>query len=129
MQSLSSSSNSSMFSNGNQLRSTAINEMLSTCGLPAAQYIFGVRSNHLSLTRTSAEDTEIRTKVELAEINGSETFIHANYDRARVVVQADGVHPHRMGTEVSIYVNPSNFFVFDQAGTLVASPTRNMVGA
>jgi len=93
--------------------------------LPAAQYIFGVRSNHLSLNRTSAEDTEIHTKVELAEINGSETFIHANYDRSRVVVQVDGVYPHRMGTEISIYVNPSNFFVFDQAGTLVASPTRH----
>ena len=93
--------------------------------LPAAQYIFGVRSNHLSLNRTSAEDTEIHTKVELAEINGSETFIHANYDRSRVVVQVDGVYPHRMGTEISIYVNPDNFFVFDQAGTLVASPTRH----
>lgn len=91
--------------------------------LPAAQYIFGVRSNHLSLNRTRAEDTEIRTKVELAEINGSETFIHVNYDSSRLVVQADGIHPHRMGTEVSIYVNPSNFFVFDEAGVLVASPT------
>ncbi len=93
--------------------------------LPATQYIFGVRSNHLSLNRTSAEDTEIPTKVELAEINGSETFIHANYGRSRLVVQEDGVYPHRMGTEVSIYVNPSNFFVFDQAGDLVAAPTRN----
>jgi len=93
--------------------------------LPAARYIFGVRSNHLSLNRTSAEDTEIHTKVELAEINGSETFIHVDYEGSRVVVQEDGVYPHRMGTEVSIYVNPSNFFVFDQTGILVASPTRN----
>jgi glycerol transport system ATP-binding protein len=97
--------------------------------LPAAQYIFGVRSNHLSLNRTSTEDTEIHTNVELAEINGSETFIHVNYDSSRLVVQADGIHPHRMGTKVSIYVNPSNFFVFDEVGVLVASPTRNTVGA
>jgi len=67
--------------------------------------------------------------VELAEINGSETFIHVNYDRFRLVVQADGVHPHRMGTEVSIYVNPGNFFVFDEAGVLIASPARNALGA
>jgi glycerol transport system ATP-binding protein len=97
--------------------------------LPAAQYIFGVRSNHLALNRTSAEDVEIRTKVELTEINGSETFIHANYGSARVVVQENGVYPHRMGMEVSIYVNPSNFFIFDRAGDLVASPTRHTVGA
>ncbi len=93
--------------------------------LPAAQYIFGVRSNHMSLNRTSAEDTEINTKVELAEINGSETFIHVNYDSFRLVVQVDGVHPHRIGTEISIYVNPSSFFVFDEAGVLVSSPARN----
>jgi glycerol transport system ATP-binding protein len=39
------------------------------------------------------------------------------------VVQEDGVHPYRMGTEISIYVHPSSFFVFDEAGVLVASPS------
>ncbi|CAB1084975.1 hypothetical protein JY97_05380 [Alkalispirochaeta odontotermitis] len=92
--------------------------------LPAAQYIFGVRSNHLSVNRTGSADAEIRTKVELSEINGSETFIHANFEQSRLVVQEDGVHPYRMGTDVAIYVNPSNFFVFDEAGALVASPDR-----
>lgn len=90
--------------------------------LPTARYIFGIRSNHLSLSRSSAEDIELRTKVELAEINGSETFIHANYDGSSIVVQEDGVHPYRIDTEISIYVNPGNFFVFDEAGTLVAAP-------
>jgi glycerol transport system ATP-binding protein len=93
--------------------------------LPAAQYIFGVRSNHLFLTRTNSEDSEIRTKVELAEINGSETFIHVNYNGAKLVVQEDGVLPHRIGSAISIYVNPRSFFVFDEAGVLVASPARN----
>ncbi len=97
--------------------------------LPTAKYIFGVRSNHLSLRRSGAGDTEIRTKVALSEINGSETFIHVNYNSSRLVVQEDGVHPHKMGTEVSIYVNPSNFFVFDEEGALVASPARNTLGA
>ncbi|MHC4676403.1 MAG: ABC transporter ATP-binding protein [Planctomycetota bacterium] len=92
--------------------------------LPAGQYIFGVRSNHLFLSRTNAEDTEIRTKVELSEINGSETFIHVNYGNSRLVVQEDGVHPHRIGSEISIYVNPRCFYVYDEAGDLVTSPTR-----
>jgi glycerol transport system ATP-binding protein len=90
--------------------------------LSAGQYNFAVRSNHLFLSRINKEDTEIRAKVDLSEINGSETFIHVHYDNSRLVVQEDGVHPHRMGTEVSIYVNPSSFFVFDEAGDLVASP-------
>ena len=93
--------------------------------LSSGQYRFGVRSNHLFLSRTHAEDTEIHTKVELAEINGSETFIHGHYADSRLVVQEDGVHPYRMGAEISIYVHPSSFFVFDHAGALVASPTGN----
>jgi glycerol transport system ATP-binding protein len=92
--------------------------------LSAGNYIFGVRSNHLFLTRTNSDDTEIRTKVELAEINGSETFIHVNYDGSKLVVQEDGIHPHRIGSEISIYVNPCCFFAFDEKGTLVASPSR-----
>ena len=92
--------------------------------LSARQYIFGIRPNHLFLNRNSAEDIEIRAKVALAEISGSETFIHVNYDKAGLVVQEDGIHPHRMGMEVSIYVNPGHFFAFDEAGVLVASPDR-----
>jgi glycerol transport system ATP-binding protein len=92
--------------------------------LSAGQYIFGVRSNHLFLTRRNPDDTEIRTKVELAEINGSETFIHVNYNDSRLVIQEVGVHPHRIGSEISIYVNPCCFFAFDEKGTLVASPSQ-----
>ncbi len=92
--------------------------------LPAAQYIFGVRPNHLFLNRSSAEDIEIHANVDLAEISGSETFIHVNYGSSRLVVQEDGVHPYRMDTEVSIYVNPNHFFVFDEAGVLLASLDR-----
>lgn len=90
--------------------------------LSAGQYTFGIRSNHLSLARSSTEDTEIRTKIQLAEINGSETFIHATHGNFQLVVQEDGVHPHRMGTEISVYVHPGRIFVFDKAGDLVASP-------
>jgi glycerol transport system ATP-binding protein len=63
--------------------------------------------------------------VELSEINGSETFIHVQHNNSRLVVQEDGIHTHRMGSEITIYVHPSCFFVFDEAGVLVASPSRN----
>ena len=92
--------------------------------LSARQYIFGIRPNHLFLRRTSAEDIELRATVELAEISGSETFIHVNYDAAGLVVQEEGIYPHKMGAEIPVYVNPGHFFVFDEAGVLVASPDR-----
>lgn len=90
-------------------------------------YMFGVRSNHLSLSRNGKEDVEIPAKVELAEINGSETFIHADYDGLRLVVQENGVRLVRIGAEITIYASPSSFFVYDEAGALVVSPSREAV--
>ena len=60
--------------------------------------------------------------MELSEINGSETFIHVNHDNTRLVVQDDGVHQLRIGSEISIYVNPGHLFVYDMQGNLVAAP-------
>ena len=92
--------------------------------LTDGKYTFGVRSNHLFLSRNDQEDAEIPARVELTEINGSETFIHVNYDGFRLVVQEKGVHPVQIGVEITIYVNPSYFFAYDRKGTLVASPSR-----
>jgi glycerol transport system ATP-binding protein len=88
-------------------------------------YQFGIRSNHLSLFADNADDVTFKAQVELAEINGSETFIHINHNGVSLVVQASGVHSRRIGQEVSIYVNPGNLFVFDLSGTLVASPSQS----
>ncbi len=93
-------------------------------GLPPGKYRFGVRSNHLFLARRTEKDAEIRSRVELAEINGSETFVHFHYDRSRLVVQADGIHPYRIGDDLSVFIDPGFLFIYDQAGALVASPPR-----
>jgi len=96
-------------------------------GLPPGQYTFGVRSNHLYLSRSTDSDTELRGKVELAEINGSETFIHVQYDHNRLVVQEDGVHHYRIGSEISIFVSPYRFFIYDAGNRLMASPSRQFI--
>jgi glycerol transport system ATP-binding protein len=88
------------------------------------EYIFGVRSNHLFLNRVDEEDAEIKATVELAEINGSETFIHIKHAHTQLVVQEDGIHPRRIGSEIVVYVSPCCFFVYDPSGTLVASPSQ-----
>jgi len=92
--------------------------------LTDGNYTFGVRSNHLFVSRRSQRDIEISGRVRLAEINGSETFIHAHHDDIQLVVQEKGVRSIRIGIEITIYVGPSCFFVYDEAGALVASPSR-----
>ncbi len=91
--------------------------------LSAGKYQFAVRSNHFGLSRTGAQDIEIQARVELSEINGSETFLHVDYGAVRLVVQENGIHPRSIGAQVRIYLNPELFFVYDQGGDIVASPS------
>ena len=91
-------------------------------GLTGGGCIFGLRANHLSLKRKRPDDVEIQGVVALSEINGSETFIHVRHGDAPLVAQENGVHPHRIGTRISLFVNPSYLFVFHPDGSLAASP-------
>ncbi len=93
--------------------------------LGAGSYRFGVRSNHLFLTPSGPQDTEIQARVELSEINGSETFIHIKHGNTPLVVQNQGVQQIKIGSTIKVYVNPARFFVYDQDGALVASPSGN----
>lgn len=93
-------------------------------GLAEGEYTFGIRCNHLFVKPSTTEDIEIKAVVELSEINGSETFIHLQYDGQRLVVQDDGVHQMKIGRQISVYVNPCHFFVFGSDGRLAAAPEQ-----
>ena len=93
-------------------------------GLAPGPYRFGVRANHLFVSRTSPEQVEIGTTVELAEISGSETFVHASDGSTSWVMQEEGVHSFDLGQAISIYLDPRHVFVFDQEDRLVAAPDR-----
>jgi glycerol transport system ATP-binding protein len=90
--------------------------------LKDGEYHFGVRANHFHLKPHSDEVIAIPSKVELAEINGSETFIHFSYRDRSMVVQETGVHPFKVGDGITVYVHPTDFYAFDAAGKLVVAP-------
>jgi len=90
--------------------------------VPDGKYIFGVRPNHLFLNNNNGNNAEIHVEVALAEINGAETFIHVNHGDFHLVVQEDGIHTRHIGAQITIYVNPCCFFVYNEAGQLLASP-------
>lgn len=85
-------------------------------------YTLGIRSNNLFLGRQTDLDVELKAKVKLAEINGSETFVHVDCAGARLVVQEVGVRSVKLGSQVQVFVNPACFFVFSTAGDLVLAP-------
>jgi glycerol transport system ATP-binding protein len=87
-------------------------------------YMFGIRCNHLFLERQHPEDIELAARVVLAEINGSETFIHVSHGDVNLVVQDEGIRPVKIGATLSVFVNPERLFVYNTDGQLVASPVQ-----
>ena len=61
-------------------------------------------------------------RVELAEISGSDTFVHADTEIGEVVAQLTGVHQFKLGATIRLYLSPAQLYVFDAAGDLVAAP-------
>jgi glycerol transport system ATP-binding protein len=93
-------------------------------GLRPGHYTFGARAHHLSLTKRGPDDVGIGGIVDLAEVNGSETFIHVAHSGTSWVVQEEGVHTIGIDQAATIYLNPRFLFVFDDRGDLVAAPDQ-----
>jgi glycerol transport system ATP-binding protein len=91
-------------------------------GLAEGRYRFGVRAHHLFLAPSSDHDVAIPTRVELAEVSGSETFIHAQHGGVHVVVQEEGVHGFDLNEDLTVYVHPERLFAFGDDGTLLSAP-------
>ena len=64
----------------------------------------------------------IDANVAIAEITGSESFIHMDFAGERWVALAHGVHDLPIGQPVEVWLDPRRFFVFDAFGALAAAP-------
>ncbi|MGN7872487.1 ABC transporter ATP-binding protein [Roseateles sp. 22389] len=83
----------------------------------------GVRANALRVTAQPG-DLAIRGEVELAEISGSDTFVHARTEIGELVAQLTGVHDFELGAPLTLYLNAAHVHVFDAAGLLTRAPER-----
>jgi glycerol transport system ATP-binding protein len=90
--------------------------------LPSGPCFFGVRPNHVLTRRRAPSDIEIRTRVELAEISGSETSIHFEHGGSSWVSRQDGVQPFAVDEPIDVYIEPQRIFAFDSGGALIAAP-------
>ncbi len=81
----------------------------------------GVRAGALH-QRSRPGDVALPGKVELAEISGSETFVHARTAVGDLVAQLTGVREFRLGDEITLHFSPASAYVFGAAGELVVAP-------
>jgi glycerol transport system ATP-binding protein len=90
--------------------------------LPAGEYRLGIRAHHVGVGPESPHSAVLPAEVELAEISGSETFVHARHAGFALVARLEGVHHYRLGQAVTLCFSPDRLFAFDLAGRLVAMP-------
>ena len=83
----------------------------------------GVRASALRVQGREG-DVLINGSVELAEISGSDTFVHAHTPVGDLVAQLTGVHNFELGAPIALHVSPSQVYVFDAAGALALAPER-----
>jgi glycerol transport system ATP-binding protein len=94
--------------------------------LPAAaskSLTIGVRAGALRVQQRPG-DVALPGKVELAEISGSDTFLHVETAVGEVVAQLTGVHFFDLGASITLYLNPAQVYVFDAEGSLLVAPAR-----
>ena len=81
----------------------------------------GVRASALHV-RQRAGDIALPGKVELAEISGSDTFVHVDTPVGELVAQLTGVHVFALGEAMTLYLNADQVYVFDARGDLLVAP-------
>ncbi|MNV42586.1 sn-glycerol-3-phosphate import ATP-binding protein UgpC [compost metagenome] len=89
-----------------------------TAGLRAGALDVEPRPGHIGLAGV----------VKLAEISGSDTFVHAETAAGDVVAQLPGVHRYTLDERVQLYFDPAQTYAFDVSGALLAAP-RQPAGA
>lgn len=87
-----------------------------------AEVVLGLRAHSLRLAPLHGDDFPIEAEVELAEISGSETYVHLHRGRIALVAQLTGVHDLDLGVPCTVYCRPDELFIFSTDGALLFAP-------
>ena len=83
----------------------------------------GIRASALR-ERPRSGDWVVSGTVDLAEISGSDTFVHAATPWGDLVAQLTGVHYFELGTPITLHLDPAQAYVFGADGRLAWAPAR-----
>ena len=85
--------------------------------LTPGAYTFGIRASDVSL-----DDKGLAFNVELAEISGSETFLHVQSGGHTIVGLLDMVQNFDAGDVVKLKLDGARLYAFGEGGALISSP-------
>ncbi len=111
---------SATLSTGGEIRSAG---PLAT--VPDGDYTIGFRAHHLNLEPEGGDEIVIPATVSVAEITGSESYVHLDASEHRLVALVPGVRRLEPKSPVTAYLDPRHLFLFDADGRLAAAdPTQ-----
>jgi glycerol transport system ATP-binding protein len=88
------------------------------------EVVLGVRAHSLRLSSEHSNDYALHANVDLAEISGSETYVHFHQAGISLVAQLSGVHQLEIGVAATLYFQPEDVFIFDHDGALLFAPSQ-----
>jgi len=95
---------------------------------PDPAVTLGVRAGALRVHQRPGDVTLAGT-VELAEIAGSDTFVHVHTPIGELVAQLTGVHVFTLGEPITLCLDPRQAYVFDAPGNLLVAPEVDLAPA
>jgi|TARA_B100000315_G_scaffold258332_1_gene310079 glycerol transport system ATP-binding protein len=87
--------------------------------LQDGNYKVGIRPHNITTYKEGNNSIEIRGKVLISEISGSESLIHFTNANLNWVSLSNGIHQMDVGQEAKLYMNVDEFIYFDQNNNLV----------
>jgi glycerol transport system ATP-binding protein len=84
-------------------------------------YVVGFRAHHLAFEPPTGAFIELPATVTVAEITGSESYVHLRVADHALVALVSGIHRLDPGTSVSAYLDVRHVFLFDAGGQLAAA--------
>ena len=67
-------------------------------------------------------DLRFRGAVALAELSGSETYVHVSVGERSLIVQLHGTHTFGIDEPIEFFIYPGDLFFFDESGDLIHAP-------
>ena len=85
------------------------------------EYKVGIRPHNITTYKEGNNTLEIKGKVLISEISGSESLIHFTNGNLNWVSLSNGVFQKNVGDEMNLYMNIDEFVYFDQNERLVSN--------
>ncbi len=85
------------------------------------EYKVGIRPHNITTYKEGSNTLEIKGKVLISEISGSESLIHFTNGDLSWVSLSNGVFQKNVGDEMNLYMNTDEFVYFDQNERLISN--------